>query len=84
MEFAKFREEFQSLASQLRSDALAEQWWAMEITPRDAARWATLGCMPGEARLSIAAGVTLEYLWARSLCGSGIHRDCRHPRQAPQ
>lgn len=78
MEYAKFRDEFQSLAAQLRSDAMAEQWWAMKITPRNAARWATLGFMPGEAQSIMRGGETLERLWARNLCESGIHSRCGH------
>jgi len=60
MPIIDFMRIYAALATQLAGPDIATQWHAMGITPEDAARWANIGFMPGEAKHEMAAGVTLK------------------------
>lgn len=58
MGIIEFIAAYRATATQLTDRAIARQWHATGISPREAAAWADLGYLPGEAAPKIAAGVT--------------------------
>lgn len=56
--FKAFSGPFLANARQLASPRIAVDWFLLGVSGEDAAAWANLGCMPGEAADLIAGGVT--------------------------
>ena len=51
---------FQGKATQLKSDAIAREWFSADASASEAARWANIGYMPKEAAAAMAGGETIE------------------------